>query len=170
MRNSLPSTEAGVMYSGKRINQLKIKEVQLMRQKLNIVTLGVKDLKRSLNFYIDGLGWKPSSTSTENIAFFSMGGIVFALYPREKLAEDATINSDGSGFSGITLAYNTKEQAEVDEVLKKVESLGASIVKKPETVFWGGYSGYFADFDGHLWEVAWNPFFKFDESDNLILP
>lgn len=141
-----------------------------MRQKLNIVTLGVKDLKRSLKFYIDGLGWKPSSASTENIAFFQMGGVVFSLYPREKLAEDAKTNSGSNGFSAITLAYNAKEEAEVDEVLKKVENLGATIVKKAEKVFWGGYSGYFADFDGHLWEVAWNPFFEFDESDNLVLP
>ncbi len=141
-----------------------------MRQQLNIVTLGVKDLKRSLNFYRDGLGWKPSSASTENIAFFQMGGVLFSLYPREKLAEDAKISSEGRGFSGITLAYNAKEQTEVDEILKKVESLGATIVKKAEKVFWGGYSGYFADVDGHLWEVAWNPFFEFDESDNLVLP
>ncbi|MCJ8279339.1 MAG: VOC family protein [Rivularia sp. ALOHA_DT_140] len=141
-----------------------------MRQKLNIVTLGVKDLERSLKFYKDGLEWKPSSASNENIAFFQMGGVVFSLYPLEKLAEDVKINSDGSGFSGITLAYNAKDEAEVDEVLKKVECLGATIVKKAEKVFWGGYSGYFADFDGHLWEVAWNPFFEFDESDNLVLP
>ena len=125
-----------------------------MRQKLNIVTLGVEDLERSLKFYRDGLGWKPSSISNENIAFFSMGGVVLALYPREKLAEDVKTNSGGNGFSGITLAYNTKAEAEVDQVLEKVENLGATIVKKAEKVFWGGYSGYFADFDGHLWEVA----------------
>ncbi len=141
-----------------------------MRQQINIVTLGVKDLKRSLSFYIDGLGWKASSASTENIVFFQMGGVVFALYPREKLAEDVKINSDGSGFAGITLAYNAKDEAEVDDVLEKVENLGANIIKKAEKVFWGGYSGYFADLDGHLWEVAWNPFFEFDESDNLVLP
>ncbi|MGB3650995.1 MAG: VOC family protein [Rivularia sp. (in: cyanobacteria)] len=140
-----------------------------MRQKLNIVTLGVKDLKRSLKFYIDGLGWKPSIAGTENIAFFQMGGVVLSLYPQEKLAEDVKTNSGGSGFSGVTLAYNAKEEAEVDEVLKKVENLGATIVKKAEKVFWGGYSGYFADFDEHLCEVAWNPFFD-DESDNLVLP
>jgi catechol 2,3-dioxygenase-like lactoylglutathione lyase family enzyme len=141
-----------------------------MKQKLNIVTLGVKDLERSLKFYEDGLGWKPSSASNENIAFFQMGGVVLSLYPREKLAEDVKTNSGGSGFSGITLAYNAKGEAEVNEVLKKVEDLGATIVKKAEKVFWGGYSGYFTDFDGHLWEVAWNPFFEFDESDNLVLP
>ena len=141
-----------------------------MRQQLNIVTLGVEDLERSLKFYKDGLGWKPSIASNENIAFFQMGGVVFSLYPREKLAEDVKINSDGVGFSGITLAYNAKDEAEVDKVLQQVESLGANIIKTAEKVFWGGYSGYFADFDGHLWEVAWNPFFEFDESDNLVLP
>ena len=141
-----------------------------MRPKLNIVTLGVNDFERSVQFYQKGLGWRPSSASQDDIAFFPLGGVVLALYPREKLAEDARVSPEGSGFSGITLAYNTKSQAEVDEVLQSVEELGAKIIKKAEKVFWGGYSGYFADPDGHLWEVAWNPFFEFDESDNLILP
>jgi uncharacterized protein len=141
-----------------------------MRQKLNIITLGVKDFGRALNFYKNGLGWKPSSESQEDIAFFPLGGIILALYPWEKLAEDIAVSAEGSGFSGITLAYNAKTQEEVDEVLNTVEQLGAKIVKKAEKVFWGGYSGYFTDLDGHLWEVAWNPFFEFDESDNLLLP
>jgi catechol 2,3-dioxygenase-like lactoylglutathione lyase family enzyme len=141
-----------------------------MRQKLNIITLGVKDFERALNFYKNGLGWKPSSESQEDIAFFPLGGIILALYPWKNLAEDITVNAEGSGFSGITLAYNAKTQEEVDEVLNTVEQLGARIVKKAEKVSWGGYSGYFADLDGHLWEVAWNPFFEFDESDNLLLP
>jgi uncharacterized protein len=141
-----------------------------MRQKLNIITLGVKDFERALHFYRDGLGWKPASASQDDIAFFPLGGIILALYPRAKLAEDAKISAEGSGFSGITLAYNAKTQEEVDEVLNTVEGLGAKIIKRAESVFWGGYSGYFADLDGHLWEVAWNPFFEFDESDNLLLP
>jgi uncharacterized protein len=140
-----------------------------MRQKLNLVTLGVRNFERSKQFY-EALGWKPSSASQDDIAFFPLGGVVLALYPREKLAEDAQVSSEGQGFSGVTLAYNTKSQAEVDEVLQMVEHLGAKIVKKAEKVFWGGYSGYFADPDGQLWEVAWNPFFEFDELDNLILP
>jgi catechol 2,3-dioxygenase-like lactoylglutathione lyase family enzyme len=141
-----------------------------MRPKLHLVTLGVKDFKRSLQFYHDGLGWPLSSASQGDVAFFPLGGVVLALYPRDKLAEDARVSPAGSGFSGITLAYNTKSQAEVDEVLQTVENLGATIVNRAEPVFWGGYSGYFADPDGHLWEVAWNPFFGFDEADNLILP
>ncbi len=141
-----------------------------MRPKLSIVTLGVTDLKQSLRFYRDGLGWKLSSASQEGIAFFPLGGIVLALYPREKLAEDATVEAAGHGFSGITLAHNTKSKDEVNEVLRTVAGVGGAIVKPAQEVFWGGYSGYFADPDGHLWEVAWNPFFEFDASDNLVLP
>jgi catechol 2,3-dioxygenase-like lactoylglutathione lyase family enzyme len=141
-----------------------------MRPKLNIVTLGVLDFERALQFYQQGLGWQPSSASQDDVAFFPLGGIVLALYPRAKLAEDAQVSPAGSGFSGITLAYNTKSEAEVDEVLQTVEKLGATIVKKAQKVFWGGYSGYFTDPEGHLWEVAWNPFFGFDENDNLSLP
>ncbi len=141
-----------------------------MRPKLNLVTLGVKDFERALKFYQDGLGWQPSSASQGDVAFFPLGGVVLSLYPRDKLAEDARVSPEGSGFAGITLAYNAKSQAEVDEVLQTVVRLGATIVKPAETVFWGGYSGYFADPDGHLWEVAWNPFWEFDEADNLVLP
>jgi catechol 2,3-dioxygenase-like lactoylglutathione lyase family enzyme len=141
-----------------------------MRPKLSLVTLGVRDFERSLRFYRDGLGWQPSSASQDDVAFFPLGGIVLGLYPREKLAEDAQVSAGGSGFSGIALAHNTNSQEEVDQELQTVEILGATIVKKAEKVFWGGYSGYFADPDGHLWEVAWNPFFGFDESDNLVLP
>ena len=141
-----------------------------MRQKLNLVTLGVRDFQRSLKFYQDGLGWKRSSGGGDDTAFFQMGGIVLSLYPREKLAEDAMVSASGSGFSGITLAYNAKSETEVNEVLSAVEKIGGKIVKPAQKVFWGGYSGYFADPDGHLWEVAWNPFWGFDEIDNVILP
>ena len=141
-----------------------------MRQKLSLVTLGVKDFQRSVDFYRNGLGWKTSSASGDDVAFFPMGGIVLALYPREKLAEDATVDARGSGFSGIALAYNAKSETEVDEVLQTVERIGGKIVKSAQKVFWGGYSGYFADPDGYLWEVAWNPFWAFDDHDNLVLP
>lgn len=140
-----------------------------MRQKINIITLGVADLAKSIDFYENGLGWKKSAMSQGDIAFFQMGGIVLSLYPREKLAEDVTIDTEGSGFSGVTIAYNAKSEGEVDEVLQKVEKLGATIVKKAQKVFWGGYSGYFRDADGHLFEVAYNPFVEFDENDNLII-
>lgn len=141
-----------------------------MRPKLNIVTLGVRDFKRSLEFYKNGLGWKTSKASNDHIAFFPLGGVVLALYPREALAEDAKVQPDGSGFTGMTIAFNAHDEEEVDKVLDEVEKLGMKIIKKPEKVFWGGYSGYFADPDGYLWEVAFNPYFDFDENDNLILP
>jgi uncharacterized protein len=141
-----------------------------MRQKLNIITLGVKNIEKSLHFYESGLGWKKSAASTGDIAFFPLGGMVLAIYPRKELAEDITIEAKGNGFSGITLAYNAKNEKEVDAVLKEVENLGATIIKPAQKVFWGGYSGYFKDLDGHIFEVAHNPFFTFDEHDNLILP
>ncbi|MCB0762373.1 MAG: VOC family protein, partial [Flavobacteriales bacterium] len=131
--------------------------------------LGVADLARALEFYEDGLGWKRSAASQGDIVFFQLGGIVLALYPREKLAEDVEVSPEGSGFSGITLAYNAKSASEVDEVMKRVEELGATIVKPAQKVFWGGYSGYFKDRDGHLFEVAHNPFVEFDAQDNLMM-
>jgi uncharacterized protein len=141
-----------------------------MRQRISLITLGVRDFERSLKFYRDGLGWQPSSASGDDVAFFQMGGVVFGLYPREKLAEDAKVAPQGSGFSGITLAYNTKSKAEVEEILDMARELGAKITKEAQDVFWGGYNGYFEDPDGYLWEVAWNPFFEFDENDNIRLP
>ena len=141
-----------------------------MRQKLNLITLGVNDMAKAINFYEKGLGWKKSSASQDDISFFQLGGIVFSLYPRTLLAKDAAVDEKGSGFSGITLSHNTKSEQEVDEVLKEVERLGAMIIKPAEKVFWGGYSGYFKDPDGHLFEVAYNPFWSFDENDNVVLP
>ncbi len=141
-----------------------------MRQKLTLITLGVADLVRALDFYEKGLKWKKSSASTENLILFDLGGFELALYPRKLLAEDATVPEAGSGFSGITLSYNAKNEAEVDEVLSEVRKLGATVVKPAQKVFWGGYSGYFKDPDGHLIEVAYNPFWALDEDGNVKLP
>jgi predicted lactoylglutathione lyase len=141
-----------------------------MRQKFNLITLGVDNFQKSLDFYEKGLGWKKSTASQDDVAFFPLGGIVMGLYPRKLLAEDATVNETGTGFSGIAIAYNAKSEQEVDEVLKQVGKLGATIIKPAQKVFWGGYSGYFKDLDGHLFEVAYNPFWGFDDKDNLILP
>jgi catechol 2,3-dioxygenase-like lactoylglutathione lyase family enzyme len=143
---------------------------EIMQQKLHLVTLGVSDFDRAMRFYRDGLGWVPSSASQDDVAFFPMGGVVFGLYPRAKLAEDATVSTEGSGFRGITLSYNTRSQEEVDAILQAVEGIGGKVVKPGGEVFWGGYNGYFADPEGHLWEVAWNPYFEFDETGNLNLP
>ena len=141
-----------------------------MRQKFNLITLGVEDFDKAIDFYETGLGWNKSSASQGDIAFFQLGGIVLGLYPKKLLAKDAKVDEKGTGFSGITISYNAKSEGEVDQVLKEVEKLGATIIKPAEKVFWGGYSGYFKDPEGYLFEVAHNPFWEFDEKDNLILP
>lgn len=140
-----------------------------MRQKLNLITLGVKDVDRSAKFFED-LGWKKSTASVDGLALFPLGGIVLAFHPRKELANDVGVPEEGSGFSGITISFNAKSEDEVNAVMKAVESLGATIVKPAQKVFWGGYSGYFKDFDGHLFEVAHNPFWELDKNDNLNLP
>ncbi|MBK8417766.1 VOC family protein [Candidatus Villigracilis saccharophilus] len=118
-----------------------------MNQHLHIVTLGVRDFKKSVEFYSKILGWKPSSNTNDDIAFYQAGGVVLAVYPREKLAEDAMTSPEFSGFSGITLAYNARSEAEVNEIIGDLKSKGVKIVKEPQKVFWGGYSSYFADPD-----------------------
>jgi uncharacterized protein len=135
-----------------------------------LITLGVLDLERAVNFYEKGLGWKKSAQSTGDLVLFSLGGMALALYPRKLLAEDATVETAGSGFSGVTLSHLAKSEAEVEAVLDEVEKLGANVVKCAQKVFWGGYSGYFKDFDGHLIEVAYNPYWALDENGDLRLP
>jgi uncharacterized protein len=138
--------------------------------RLNIVTLGVADVEKARRFYETGLGWKASPASQGDIVFFQLGAIVLALYPREALAEDADVDAEGQGFSGITLAYNVRAKEEVAAFLSVAEAAGGKIVKRAEDVFWGGHSGYFADLDGHLWEVAWNPHFALNERGEVVLP
>ena len=140
-----------------------------MNQHLHIVTLGVRNLETSRKFYAETLGWKSSSASNDGISFFRAGGVVLALFPREELAKDALIDAEGNGFSGFSLAYNAQSEAEVDEIIADLKSKGVTILKEPQKVFWGGYSSYFADPDGNCWEVAYNPFFPFDENGHLKL-
>ena len=140
-----------------------------MNQHLHLVTLGVKDFEASKRFYTEILGWKPSSNSSDDVTFFQAGGVVLALFPREELAKDALVPSEGNGFAGFSLAYNAQGEAEVDEIISNLKSKGVKILKEPQKVFWGGYSSYFADPDGNCWEVAYNPFFPFDENGNLKL-
>lgn len=140
-----------------------------MNQHLHLVTLGVRDFEKSRKFYTEILGWQPSASSNEDIIFFQAGGVVLSIFQREKLAEDALVDQDGSGFAGFTLAYNAQSEAAVDEIIRDMKSKGVKILKEPQKVFWGGYSSYFADPDGNCWEVAYNPFFPFDENGNLKL-
>jgi catechol 2,3-dioxygenase-like lactoylglutathione lyase family enzyme len=126
-----------------------------MEQRLSLVTLGVADLHRSIDFYC-ALGWQRGNDSQE-VAFFQLNGLILALWSRTALAEDARLAPNERGFGGIALAFNTRSKKEVDEVLAEAERAGARILKPGEETAWGGYSGYFADPDGHPWEVAWNP-------------
>ncbi len=137
-----------------------------MEQRATIIGLGVKNLEVSTNFYQEQFGWKLMAASNESISFFQLNGILLSLYPREKLAEDANVSHKGSGFKGFTLAYNTRSKEEVDSLFEDLKRKGVRIVKLPEEVFWGGYSGYISDPDDNLWEIAFNPFLTLDENGN----
>ncbi|HEX4508142.1 MAG TPA: VOC family protein [Alphaproteobacteria bacterium] len=139
-----------------------------MEPRISLVTLGVADMARARRFY-EALGWCASGPS-EGVTFFQAGGMILSLYGRKALAEDARLPAGGSGFGGITLAYNVRERADVDKVLDEARAAGAAILKPAEEAFWGGYSGYFADPDGHPWEVAWNPGFTILEDGSVRLP
>jgi catechol 2,3-dioxygenase-like lactoylglutathione lyase family enzyme len=130
-----------------------------MEQRISIITLGVDDILRSKDFYERGLGIKPLEFSNQYITFYRMGSVWLALYSREALAKDAAVASEGSGFHGFTIAHNVRTKDEVDIMIDEARSAGANIIKEPQIAEWGGYSGYFSDPDGYLWEVAYNPEF-----------
>jgi uncharacterized protein len=140
-----------------------------MDPRISLITLGVTDLAKARAFY-EALGWKASSASQPEVVFFQGNGLALALFGREDLAKDAGLPDRPTGFAAISLAYNARSKGEVDQVFAQAVAAGAAAVKPPEDVFWGGYSGYFADPDGHLWEVAWNPFFPLDEQGHMFLP
>lgn len=130
-----------------------------MKPKISLIGLGVRDFSRSLAFYRDGLGFPVHNyTEGEDFCMLRLEGTWLSLYPRDKLAEDVAVSSDGYGFPGFSFAHNVGSRAEVDAVFAHAVSVGAKPMKSPQDVFWGGYSGYFADPDGFLWEVAHNPF------------
>jgi catechol 2,3-dioxygenase-like lactoylglutathione lyase family enzyme len=136
---------------------------------LTVVTLGVHDLARARAFYLDGLGWRPAPGSSDDIVFFSAGGVIVALYPRELLAKDACLPAEGTGFSGVSLAQNVASPQEVDAALARSLASGGKLLKPAQRVFWGGYSGYFADPDGHVWEVAHNPHWQLSADGQVEL-
>ena len=140
-----------------------------MRQTISFITLGVADLARSRAFYA-ALGWQESAASQPEIAFFNAGTVVFGLFQRDALAADANVSSTGSGFPGFTRAHHVASEAEADRLLAEAVAAGARLVQPAGKVFWGGYRGYFADPDGFLWEVCWNPFFPLDEHGHVCLP
>jgi catechol 2,3-dioxygenase-like lactoylglutathione lyase family enzyme len=139
-----------------------------MDQRLSLVTLGVSDLAASRAFY-EAMGWTTAADPGDDVVFFQAGGIVVALWDRARLAEDSAV-SDSPGWGGITLAYNVREPAEVDEVIEQARAAGARIGREPAETFWGGYSAAFADPDGHPWEVAHNPRWEIAEDGSVTLP
>ena len=142
-----------------RASKPKGKRKARFKPKIGFVTIGVRDFRRSLTFYRDGLGFKTHNYKEgEDHVLFKLEGTWLSLYPWAKLAEDATVSASGEGFRGITLAHNVDSRKKVDETFALAVAAGGKAVKQPQDVFWGGYSSYFADPDGVLWEIAWNPF------------
>jgi uncharacterized protein len=137
--------------------------------RLHLMTLGVADLGRAAKFY-EALGMKRHLKKSEGVAFFDAGGVVISLYGREALERDAGLEGASSGFGGSSLAFNVSSEKAVDDALNAAEKAGAKILKSGRRVFWGGYIGYFRDPDGHVWEVAHNPQFSFNERGQLVLP
>jgi uncharacterized protein len=140
-----------------------------MEPRVSLITLGVADLARSRAFY-EQLGFKASSIGGGEVVFFQAGALALGLFPRESLACDAKVSAEGLGFRAIALAHNVREQAQVEAVIAEAEAAGGRVVKPAEDAPWGGRSGYFADPDGHLWEVAWNPHFPLAPDGAVSLP
>jgi catechol 2,3-dioxygenase-like lactoylglutathione lyase family enzyme len=140
--------------------------------RVSIVTLGVSDLNRAVTFYRDGLGWPKSNVGGDEVAFFKTGGVVIALFPRASFAADAGLGVDDlehGGFARVSLAHNVAEEGQVDSVLAEATEAGATIVKEAQEIFFGRH-GFFADPDGFLWEVAWNPSFPIAADGSIELP
>jgi predicted lactoylglutathione lyase len=138
-----------------------------MEQRISLITLGVADLRRAMDFYA-AMGWKGSSPD-DDVAFFQAGGMVFALWGRDKLAEDSGVEDSG-GWGGITLAHNVRSPEEVDAVIEQARAAGGRIVREGAETFWGGYSGAFCDLDGHPWEIAHNPRWEIADDGSVRLP
>ncbi len=142
-----------------------------MEQRLSMITVGVDDLERAQAVYEHVVGWKAAPGPPE-IAFFDLGGVAFSLYPHHALAKDMDAAAEDSGdysSRGFAIAHNARSKEEVDSIFSRLKEKGATIVKEPEEVFWGGYSGYFSDPDGHSWEVAYNPHWTIREDGRVSM-
>ncbi|MDJ0921142.1 MAG: VOC family protein [Henriciella sp.] len=141
----------------------------LPEQRLSIITLGVKDRAAMTAFYEDVIGFK--NVGPEAMAMFDMGGFVLGLWEEDKLADDAGQPANPkSGFGNLALAYNARSEAEVEDIFARLKAANVEVTKAPHKAFWGGYSGYFADPEGNAWEVAYNPYWTFDEAGRVVLP
>ncbi len=133
-----------------------------MEQRLTFITLGAKDMNALKQFYIEKFGWTP--IKTDGIVFFKMNGFILSIFPADELAKDADVSKEGNGFKKFTLAINYRSEAEVDKKFAALKSKGVRIVKLPKKASWGGYSGYVADIEDNLWEIAYNPFLRLDNN------
>jgi catechol 2,3-dioxygenase-like lactoylglutathione lyase family enzyme len=141
------------------------KQLQTMEQRLTFITLGAKDTSALKQFYIEKFGWTP--IKTDGIIFFKMNGFILALYPADELAKDAGVAAEGAGFKKFTFAINYRSEKEVDEAFNVLKGRGVHLIKAPQKAFWGGYSGYVADPENNLWEIAYNPFLELDSDGNV---
>lgn len=140
-----------------------------MEQRISLITLGVADLQRAVNFYENVVGWKPEQ-SPPGVVFFDLNGVVFALWPHDELAKDMNMPAGGvPSYRGYSLAHNARSEAEVDAIFARLKQHGATILKQPQKAFWGGYSGYFSDPDGHVWEIAYNPFWTIRQDGRVVM-
>ena len=139
-----------------------------MQQRVSLVTLGVRDLARARRFY-EALGWTTRAGADDDVVFFQAGGLVLGLWGREELAADSGVE-DAGGWGGVTLAHNVRSPSDVDAVIEEARAAGATITREPGETFWGGYSGAFADPDGHAWEVAHNPGWTLADDGAVVLP
>lgn len=140
-----------------------------MEPRVSLITLGVADLQRAKAFYTK-LGFSASSVGGAEVVFLQAGAVALCLFPRESLACDADVAEAGSGFRGIAIAHNVRQKHEVDAVIAEAVAAGGGVTKPAHDASWGGRSGYFADPDGHLWEVAWNPHFPLSPEGALTVP
>lgn len=140
-----------------------------MEQRLSLITLGVKDMARARSFYENGLGFKRHGFESDDVTFYQMDGFVLGLFGWDALAEDAGVPSAEASYRGVALAYNVRTKEAVAEALEEARQAGAKVTKEAQDVFWGGHNGYFSDLDGHLWEVAYNPFAPLDDKGRFVM-
>jgi len=140
-----------------------------MEQRISLITLGVADLQRAVAFYEQVVGWK-AELSPPGVVFFDLNGVVFALWPHDELAKDLGMTGDNvPAYRGYSLAHNVRSEQEVDAIFARLKNNGATIVKQPQKAFWGGYSGYFSDPDGHTWEITYNPFWLIQKDGRVSM-
>jgi predicted enzyme related to lactoylglutathione lyase len=143
------------------------KKTPVMEQRISFITIGAKDMGKLKQFYIEKFKWTPIKDDN-GIVFFKMNGFILALFPADELAKDAGVAQDGTGFKRFALAINYKSESAVDAQFEALRNRGVTVIKIPKKTSWGGYSGYVADAEGNLWEIAYNPFLEMDDNNNVI--